>query len=135
MSEENVEIVRRATDAVNRRDRAGWLALHDQNYEMVPSRDFPQAETVRGRERVWDFYIDLYFESFDWDSGNPEIEITDAGGDKVFVHVRVMMRGQASGAEVEASTWMVFTLQSGMILRGQYFQERAEALEAAGLSE
>jgi hypothetical protein len=39
MSEENVEIVRRGTDAFNRRDKAAFIALCDPQVENVPPKE------------------------------------------------------------------------------------------------
>jgi ketosteroid isomerase-like protein len=49
-------------------------------------------------------------------------ELIDAG-DKVLAFVRVSGRGQASGVEVEADTWVVWTFRDGKpvewtVLRG-----------------
>jgi ketosteroid isomerase-like protein len=40
-----------------------------------------------------------------------------------------------SGAEVEFNYWCVVTFRQGRIVREHWFADRAEALEAAGLSE
>jgi len=45
------------------------------------------------------------------------------------------MRGRASGADVEINYWIVITFRAGRVVRDQWFANRAEALEAAGLSE
>ena len=44
------------------------------------------------------------------------------------------MRGR-EGVEVAARSTSVYTIENGLISRLQMFQERAEALEAVGLSE
>jgi ketosteroid isomerase-like protein len=44
------------------------------------------------------------------------------------------MRGR-DGIEVTARSTFVYTVENGQITRIRMFQERAEALEAAGLSE
>jgi ketosteroid isomerase-like protein len=50
--------------------------------------------------------------------------------------VTVRGRGRASGIEVEArSGAAVWTMREGKIVRVVWFPTRAEALEAAGLSE
>jgi ketosteroid isomerase-like protein len=54
---ENLEALRRALDAFNRRDRAAWLAVNDPDFEAVPSRNWPEAVSIRGGEAVWDFLI------------------------------------------------------------------------------
>jgi ketosteroid isomerase-like protein len=55
--------------------------------------------------------------------------------DKVLVHWRHDVRGRASGADVEINYWIVVTFREGRIARDQWFADRAEALEAAGLQE
>ena len=44
-------------------------------------------------------------------------------------------RGRESGVAVDARFYEVYTLRDGKIVRVDEFVERAEALEAAGLSE
>jgi ketosteroid isomerase-like protein len=56
MSEENVEIVRRALDEFNRGNYETALAVLDENVEWhvpdVAALDAPASRAVRGRERV-----------------------------------------------------------------------------------
>ena len=62
-------------------------------------------------------------------------ELIDAG-DKVLAFVRVTGRGQASGVEVEAYTWAVWTFRDGKLVEWTYFgDDRASALKGLGLSE
>ena len=132
MSEENVELMRQALAALLRRDRPAWLALHDEDMEAIPIRDWPESE-VRGREAVWDFMVKMIDA---WDPAPiSDVEFRDAGADKVLAHQSADFRGRGSGAEVEFEYWVVSTIQDGKIRRGQWFVDRAEALEAAGLSE
>jgi ketosteroid isomerase-like protein len=131
MSEENVELVRQAMEALLRRDRDAWFAIHDEDFEIVPVRDWLEG-AVRGREAAWDFNMRVR-DSFEW---TPiEVERVDAGADKVLGHPRYHVRGVGSGAEVEYEQWYVATVRQGRILRLQWFTDRADALEAAGLSE
>lgn len=44
-------------------------------------------------------------------------------------------RGRTSGAGVEVNYWIVITFRRRKIIRDQWFTDRAEALEAAGLRE
>jgi ketosteroid isomerase-like protein len=133
MSQKNVESLRQALDAFDRGDRAAYLTLCDQDYEVVPIRDWPEAGAIRGREAAWDFYVKVAeaFEPFD--SG--DAELIDAGVDKVVVRRGGEVRGRASGADVELNYWIVVTFRQGKVLRDQWFADRAEAFEAAGLSE
>jgi ketosteroid isomerase-like protein len=120
-------------DAFDRRDRAAWLALRDEDFVIVPSRVWPEADVVSGREAAWQFYMKVAqaFERFPIG----DAEVADAGADKALVHQRHDTRGRASGAEVDINHWVVVTFRNGKIVREQWFADRAEALEAAGLRE
>ena len=131
MSQENMETFRQALDALDRRDRAAYLALCDQDYEVVPIDDWPEAGAIRGREAVWDFYVKVLGAFEPTDSG--DAEFMDARADKAVVHRAAEMRGRASGAKVEFDYWIVVTFREGKILRDQWFADRTEALKAAGL--
>ena len=131
MSEKNVELVRQSEEALLRRDRDAWFAIHDEEFEIVPVRDWPEG-AVRGREAGWDFSMRIR-DSFEWEA--IEVERVDAGADKVLAHLRSDARGVGSGAEVELDQWFVATVREGKILRLQWFTDHADALEAAGLSE
>ena len=133
MSQENVETFRRVLAAYDRRDRAAWLALCDQDYEVVPPDDWPEPDPIRGRDAGWDFYVDL--EATFGSVGTGDAEVMDAGPDNVVVRRATEVRGRASGAGVELSYWMVITFREGKVLREQWFKNRADALEAVGLSE
>ena len=132
MSRENVEAWRQLVDALFRGDRSAFLALCDPDDEVVPVRDWPEG-AVRGREAAWDFYANVTeaFEPVDAD----DAEVIAAEADKVVVHRGRGVRGRASGASVEMDYWVVVTFREGKILRDQWFVDRAEALEALGLSE
>jgi ketosteroid isomerase-like protein len=134
MSQENVETLRQSNEAFDRRDRAAWLATRDPDCEVIPSATWPEVDAIRGREAAWDFYVKIAdaFERLPVD-----FELVDAGADKVLVHWRHDVRGRASGADVEINYWIAVTFRAGRIARDQWFadRDRAEALEAAGLSE
>ena len=136
MSQENVEIARQAADAMLRRDRAAWLALHEEDFEVVAIDDWPEAG-VRGAEAAWDFYGAIYDavgRVVPGPSAMREVQQVDAPGDKVLVNHRPALSGR-SGAEVEFNYWCVVTFRQGRIVREHWFADRAAALEAAGLSE
>jgi ketosteroid isomerase-like protein len=71
-----------------------------------------------------------------WDESRLEIfELIDAGNDKIVAAIRAEVRGKASGATVPWSFWQVVTMRNGKALRSEWFTDRADALEAAGLRE
>jgi ketosteroid isomerase-like protein len=61
--------------------------------------------------------------------------IIDLGGDRVLVLSRQTARGKHSGVPIEHETGDLFTLRDGKIVRYDSYWNRAEALEAVGLSE
>ena len=133
MSQENVEYVRRFLAVL---DQGGeWYDLVAPEYVLDFSRRLLNPIVVRGRDEARAFYES---EGQMWEGGHlayqPK-ELIDAG-DKVLAFVRVSGRGQASGVEVEAYTWVVWTFRDGKPVEWTYFgDDRAAALEAVGLSE
>jgi ketosteroid isomerase-like protein len=131
MSQENLDVALKALDAFNRRDRAAWLAVSDPGLENIPPGDWPESEPIRGREAVWDFYVEG---NEPWEASPFEYaEVIEAGNDKVVAHVRAEMQGKASGASVAWSYWQVATFRNGKTVRVEWFADRAQALEAVGL--
>jgi ketosteroid isomerase-like protein len=130
MSEENVEIVRTMFERFAHGDFSGLADLPEE-FEWVSSPELPDAGTYRGEAaKRW---IGAWVESFEGFTAEAT-EIIDAG-DKVFV--ALSQRGGVAGSEtvVEGLWWIVMTVREGVVVRGEAFVERAQALEAAGLSE
>jgi ketosteroid isomerase-like protein len=133
MSGENVEIVRRFVDAFVRRDRDAFLALLDPEFEGFPPSEWPESAPVRGREAAWDFGLEL---EAPWQVGAYEItELIEAGKDRAVMGGTREVRGKSSGVEVKQEAWGVFSFRAGRIVRIEWFSDRGEALEAAGISE
>ena len=133
MSQENVEIVRRHIETWNRRDLTAWLALYSPDAEIDWSRARGPLKGVyraRGeRETLWtEFFFTFEEAQIETPQG-----FTDAGSE-VVVSNTTHFRGR-EGIEVSASRTWVFTVENGQITCLRLFQERAEALEAVGLSE
>lgn len=131
MSEENVETMRRSVAAVERRDKDAWREFCHAEIEAVPVGDWPEGE-IRGHDDAWDFLIAV---DELWEPGRWELnEVTD-GGDNVAARMQRDLRGKSSGIEVEYDYWVVFNFRDGRISRVEWFENRQEALEDAGLSE
>jgi ketosteroid isomerase-like protein len=131
MSQENMEVVRRNIEAFNRRDLRTWLATFRSDAEIDWSRARgPQKGVYRGRgghEAFWEVWL-----TFDY--GEIEAHDLTEAGSEVVVPNTTCFRGR-QGIEVIARSAFVFTVEDGQISRYRMFQERAEALEAVGLSE
>ena len=133
MSQENVDVAQKALDAFNRRDKEVWLALNDPEVEAVPPRQWPESGPIRGREAVWDVYVEN-IEAFR-EGALEHVELIDAGNDKVVAHMRGEMHGKMSDAAVPFSYWPVSTFRDRKMVRTEWFADRAEALKAVGLEE
>jgi uncharacterized protein len=59
----------------------------------------------------------------------------DVDHERVLVFVRVTAEGEESGAPVEMRDAHEFTIRDGVFVRWKVYADRADALEAAGLSE
>jgi ketosteroid isomerase-like protein len=64
-----------------------------------------------------------------------EADEVDAVGDSVVVAVRQHAVGRTSGVPTEIRYFTVWSFRGRKVIRIESFRERAEALEAAGLSE
>jgi ketosteroid isomerase-like protein len=134
MSQENVEVMRRLVALVDQGD--DWPDdLLPPDFVLDFSRRLLNPVVVRGRDKVRAF-VESEGQMWEGDhlSYEPK-ELIDAG-DKVLALVRVSGRGKASGVEVEAYTWSVWTFRDGKPVEWTYFgDDRASALEAVGLPE
>jgi ketosteroid isomerase-like protein len=133
MSEENVEIVRRNTDAYNRGDLDGfmedwapdaivdWSSSHGLDTGVYRGRDEVRA-LVKG---FFDAFEEVRIELVD------PVEVRDG---LVLAENVAYMRGR-NGVRVEArSAWLV-RFANGKQTALTLYQTKREALEAAGLSE
>ena len=135
MSEENVEIVRRALDAFNRRDLDAWLAEWDARCEYRPAMERDMAgddDSFRGHaglRRWWQEMADA------WSYLHVDVHEIRPIADRVLTSVTLRGKGRVSGAEMEASFFLVGTIRAGKILSSRDYADRAEALKAVGLEE
>ena len=134
MSEENVEIVRASTEAINRGDIDGALETAADDFEMDWSNSIgPLKGIYKGKEQVkelWTSFVDA-FDEVRWD---PE-EIIEVDESRVIVVNHVRMRGRGSGIDVDATGVQLWTIRAGKGRRVKLYQSKAEALEAVGLKE
>jgi ketosteroid isomerase-like protein len=132
MSQENVEIVRRFIGAFNRGGVEAALPFLDSEIEWNTTGIFVEPGTYRGHEGVVRYLGDVAAEFEDVHT-EPE-QLIDAG-ERVVVPVRISGRGRQSGAAVDLTLTMVIVLRDGLVVHIRNYAEKAEALEAAGLSE
>lgn len=146
MAQEKVEIVRRYFEALNEW-LAGYWSAPQQPLEQTPGLEEvfghldPEAEwdwlfspdTFRGREQLLQALADWLETVSDW---RIEIEeLIGGSGNRVLIVARVIARGKGSGAPVLQSLFSVVTVRNGKVARIEDHTQKAEAFEAAGLSE
>jgi ketosteroid isomerase-like protein len=134
VSQENVEIVRRLREALNARDLDRYYSeFFDPEVEWQTSAEDPDAATHRGRQ-AYKRYVQQWIESFDGLHADVE-EYIDVGDDRVFTWSRFTGRGRISEAPADWFLAIIMTIRDSKVVRGEEYFDRAEALEAAGLSE
>ena len=139
MSQENVEVVRRAVETFN---RGGVDACVSEGvwspeivWDVTPS-GIPGLGAYRGHEEVRRFFKDDWFSAFPFEQWEVELEeVIDAGDDQVIGMSRQHGRGASSGAVTELELAQIATVRDGQIVRVDNYLDREKALEAAGLRE
>ena len=125
----------RGLAAVNRRDFEAFFLAFDPGIEYYPAGDQlpPGMEAVShghdGYERLWRQMIDS-FEDF---HAEPE-ELLDLG-EWVLFTIRYEGHGSGSGVPIKLPLFQLFKVERGMVVWQKDFNDRSEALEAAGLRE
>jgi ketosteroid isomerase-like protein len=134
MSVENVELVRQVVEAINQRDADAFVATVSPDVEWEDAVFWTETpHTFRGRAGVREWLSQILEP---WESFHVEAdEVTDASADCFVVGFDFTARGKESGVQTQLRFWALCWVADGRITRREVFRERAEALEAAGLSE
>ena len=130
---QNVEIVRTAVEAWNRRDADLWLTYAAPEIEWIPAGPAAVERTVyrgygevaSGFESVWETWEEFRFE---------ESEVRDLGKSVLWLG-RVKMTGRASHVKLDQEFATLFVLRDSRVITVQAFLAWREALEAVGLQE
>jgi ketosteroid isomerase-like protein len=130
-AEAQIELVRKAIDAFNRRDTDAMIALAPaEGFEYDWTRSIaPNRGIYRGIEGMKEFVEDQW-------SAFEEVRIEPseylARGRHVVVPATVHGRGRGrGGVAVSANSAQVFTFENGRLMRITLYQGREEALAAA----
>lgn len=70
-----------------------------------------------------------------WDDYTFEVDRMIDPGDRILVLEKQTARDRSSGAVISQDVGALLTLRDGLIVRWEYYWERSEALEAAGIAE
>ena len=129
MARENVEVALRGITAYDN-DEDAWLETLNPEVEWTPFEEgtlsYGRESAKRVRQRWLDAWVDHHFDV---------VEVLD-NGDHVVVAIRMRATGRRSGVAVEFPQLYVHVrVRGGRVVYIFEHQDRAEALEAAGLSE
>ena len=132
MSDENVEVVQRAYEALTRGDAEVLRDMAPPDFTVDFSRRLVDPFVLR-RDEMLVFFTGQARETWEgWPTYEAK-ELIDAG-DVVVALIRTTARGKSIGVEVEALVWNVWTFRDGRPIEFKYFgEDRAAALDAAGL--
>jgi ketosteroid isomerase-like protein len=135
MSQENVEVILQEVEAITRQDAEAFVATVSPDVEWEDAMFWSEPRRIyRGRQELQEWFVRAIVEP--WESIHVEVdEIIDAAEGRVIAGGLLTARGRGSGVETQVHGWSVFWFESGLVSRRRVFLERAEALEAAELSE
>jgi ketosteroid isomerase-like protein len=131
MSQENVEVVRAALEALDAGDMDALRELYDPNAIARPPEGWPEPGPFVGQEAIIR-QLEQMSATWDTDVVEPISDFIDVG-DRVAL--RYVWRGKGHGPESNVEVTSVFTIRKGKVLNIEYFWDHAEALETLGPSE
>jgi len=133
MSQENIKRIRAGFEAFN---RTGEITID----HLAPDFELHQASSIvdtagvfRGPDAFRDMLQELRgaFEELSFEAE----EFMEAPGGDIVVFIHARGRGRGSGVEIDNHIGQVWTFRNDKAVRMVAYEERAQALEAAGLSE
>ena len=121
-------------DAFNRRDFEAFIALYDEEVELFDLAEAPDQRVFRGHAGVREWIAKLQEA---WDEGFVRFEPQSfvEGDGAVVVDTRAKAVGGGSGVPIEMTFHTVLRFRDQKAVWVNSFIDRAEALDAAGLSE
>ena len=131
MSQENVEIVRAIYARFGEGDFRASVDLLDPHIVFLMMQDAPDAEVYIGVEAVAAATRGLFDT---WADFTLKAEELISAGDSVLVSVRQQGVARISGVPSDERYFTVWSFRGRKVIRIETFPERAQALEAAGLS-
>jgi ketosteroid isomerase-like protein len=138
MSQENVELVRRAYEVFNEGGPEAVISTGIWSPEIVfdfsPS-DIPGLGVYRGHDEVRAFFEEDWFGAFPFDEWEVVLDALVDHGDQVVAAHHQRGLGASSGAAAELEQGIIYTLRVGEVVRAEVYGDPKKALEAAGLRE
>jgi ketosteroid isomerase-like protein len=121
-------------DAMNHpRDDSVLLSLIDERAEFI-NPDHAVDPGIRYGHKGFLAALASLDNAFD-EHGQEVERLVDVGDDRVLAFTIFRARGRDSGAQLEVAEQNLWTLADGKVTRYEWFHDREQALEAAGIEE
>jgi ketosteroid isomerase-like protein len=130
MSQDNIEMLQRGLDHFVATGEVLWEMI-DEGVEVY-DHDTPDQGAYHGH-RGYARWLEDWGAA--WAEWTIEVEELLDIGDLVVVFFRMKTKGRGSGVEVERQDALVYKLANGKIVRGDYYNDREQALRAVELSD
>jgi len=131
MSTENVEVVRTMYERRERGDMDVAEFVHPEIDFVRIGSDLPDVagewHGLDGMRRATVEYLNV------WEDYRFEVDRMIDLGDRILILETQTARGRRSGAVISQDVGTLLTLRDGLIVRWEYYWERSDALEAAGV--
>jgi ketosteroid isomerase-like protein len=135
VSQDNVELARRALVAVLRRPKPDFAtvnALYHPEHEQITFASRVEGESGSRGARGFREWLDNFSEAFEsWEASVGEVR--DIGDDRVLVAGVFTALGKRGGVPVEQHFAALVTVHDGKVTRTETFSSPEEALKAVGL--
>jgi SnoaL-like protein len=133
VSQQNVELHRRGTEAANSRDIEALIANADPSIELHSSMTTPGGAVYHGHDGLWQYVRDLQ------DAFGDELRIEPEAyfdlGEHTLMSYVAHGRGQQSGVEVAGRAAQVAKWRDGLCVYLKVYLRMEEALNDLGVSE
>jgi len=128
MAGENVEIVRRAHDALNAGEMDALTALCDPTFRLDMSDRVFNPAVYQGHEGIRAFYAEVMdvWESFTW-----EVTGVEDHGELIVAFLESTGKARGSGLELDRRSAMVWRVEEGRAMSLTFYRDPADALDAA----
>jgi ketosteroid isomerase-like protein len=131
MSNEKVELARRAFDAYGRGDPEALLSLCDPQIEMQLTGVAGEPVLYAGADGIREMFRDM---AESWSSFAVEIEEVHDLDDRVLVIGEHRNRGRASDIDIAARRGWLIEFRGGSLIRLRSFRDPEEALRQAQIA-
>jgi ketosteroid isomerase-like protein len=131
MSEQNLEVVKRAISAINERDVEAYVSVCTPDFELINPIAAMEGPD-RGEEGVRSFFDGISEAARKFELEVEHLEPLE--GDRVLARLTLNLETTGGYPQRQPIT-NLYELEDGRLSRVRVFFDRAEALEAAGLSE